>query len=305
VKEKPAIQTLDDLFGIPAAGEAVQSIPLDQIDDFPDHPFHVRQDEAMAVMVESVQAVGIQTPLIVRPKEDGRYEIISGHRRKFAAALAGLEALPCIVRQFTRDEAIIAMIDANLQREVILPSEKAFSYKMKLEALKRQGKRTDLTSVGNQQKLKKTSRQVVAEDAGESQDKIRSYIRLTELHPELLQFVDSGRIKFSPAVYLSHLRENEQAALLDAIQSEDATPSVAQAIKMKQFSEDCKLTPEVIQSIMMEEKPNQKEQFKMPMERVSKFFAPGTPAQKMEDTIVKALELYRQRQRDKKRDEAR
>jgi len=298
-KGKPAITTLDDLFGIPATDEAVQSIPANLIDDFPDHPFHVREDEAMSAMVESVQAVGIQTPLIVRPKEDGRYEIISGHRRKFAAALAGLDVLPCIVREMTRDEAIIAMVDANLQREVILPSEKAFSYKMKLEALKRQGERTDLTSVGNQQKLKKTSRQVVAEDAGVSQDKIRSYIRLTELLPELLQLVDSGRIKFSPAVYLSHLRESEQAALLESIQSEDATPSVAQALKMKQFSEDGKLTPEVIQSIMMEEKPNQVEQFKMPKARISQFFAPGTPAQKIEDAIVKGLELLQKRERQR------
>ena len=297
-KGKPAIQTLDELFGIPATDESVQSVSANLIDGFPDHPFQVRQDEAMAAMVESIQANGIRTPLIVRPKEDGRYEIISGHRRKFAAAFAGLEVLPCIIREMTRDEAIIAMVDANMQREVILPSEKAFSYKMKLDALKRQGNRTDLTSVENQQKLKRTSRQVVAEDAGESQDKIRSYIRLTDLHSELLVLVDSGRIKIGPAVYLSYLQEEEQAALLEAIQSEDATPSVAQALKMKQFSEDSKLTPEVIQSIMQEEKPNQVEQFKMPMAKISKFFPPGTPAQKKEDTIIKALEQYRQRNRD-------
>lgn len=302
-KESPAITTLDDLFGIPAtpSSEAqILLIPLDQIDPFPEHPFHVREDEAMAAMVESVQTVGIQTPLIVRPVEDGRYEIISGHRRKFAAALARLESLPCIVREMTRDEAIIAMVDANMQREVILPSEKAFSYKMKLDAMKRQGKRTDLTSTQVARKLRgKESAEMVGEAAGDRKDTVRRYIRLIELLPELLQLVDSGRIKFSPAVYLSYLQEEEQAALLDAIQSEDATPSVAQALKMKQFSEESRLTPEVIQSIMMEEKPNQKEQFKMPKERISKFFAPGTPAQKMEDTIVKALELYRQRQRDK------
>ena len=201
VKEKPAIQTLDDLFGIPAAGETVQSVPTNLIDDFPDHPFHVKQDEAMAAMVESIQENGIRTPLIVRPKEDKRYEVVSGHRRRFAAALAGLEALPCIVREMTRDEAIIAMIDANLQREVILPSEKAFSYKMKLEALKRQGKRTDLTSRQVVGKLE--SADIVGEQTGDSGRQIQRFIRLTELHTELLALVDSGRIKFNPAVYLA------------------------------------------------------------------------------------------------------
>ena len=316
-KGKPAIQSLDDLFGIPSTDETVQSIPAHLIDGFPDHPFHVKQDEAMTAMVESIQANGIQTPLIVRPKDDGtrsvsqngerpseareRYEVVSGHRRKFAAALAGLETLPCIVREMTRDEAIIAMVDANMQREAILPSEKAFSYKMKLEAMKRQGQRTDLTSprVGGKLSERRESADVVGEKSGDSREQVRRFIRLTELHPELLQLVDSGRIKFSPAVYLSYLQKEEQAALLDAIQSEDATPSVAQAIKMKQFSEDGKLTPEVIQSIMMEEKPNQKEQFRMPRERISSYFPEGTPAKTIEDTIVKALELWRKRERQR------
>jgi len=299
-KEKPAIQTLDDLFGIPAAGETVQSVAANLIDDFPDHPFHVREDEAMAAMVESIQDNGVRTPLLVRPKDDGRYEVVSGHRRKFAAALAGLEALPCIVRAMNRDEAIIAMIDANLQREVILPSEKAFSYKMKLEALKRQGKRTDLTSAQVAGKLKgKESAEIVGDATGESKDTVRRFIRLTELHPELLQLVDSGRIKFNPAVYLSYLQKEEQAALLDAIQCEDATPSVAQAIKMKQFSEDGKLTPEVIQSILQEEKPNQREKLTFSPKKFESYFKPGTPIETMEKTILQALELWRKRERQR------
>jgi len=253
--------------------------------------------------VESVKAVGIQTPVIARLIEGGRFELVSGHRRKFAAALAGLDVLPVIVREMTRDEAIVAMVDANLQREVILPSEKAFSYKMKLEALSRQGERTDLTSTQVAGKLRgKESAEVVGEATGESKDTVRRYIRLTELCPTLLQLVDDGKISFSPAVYLSHLQENEQTALLDAMQAQDATPSTAQALKMKQFSQEGKLTPEVIQSVMMEEKPNQVEQFRMPMPKISKLFAPGTSAQKMEDTIVKAVPFYLQHLREKKRD---
>jgi len=297
---KMALPSADDLFSTQetrddAQREKVQEIPLGHIDDFPGHPFHVKDDEAMQAMAASIREVGIQTPLIVHKKDDGRYEIISGHRRKFAATLAGRETLPCIIREMTHDEVIIAMIDANLQREMILPSEKAFSYKMKLEALKRQGERTDLTSSQVGTKLRPDEK--VAQDAGESRNQVQRYVRLTELHPELLQLVDSGKIKFNPAVYLSYLWEEEQAALLEAIQREDATPSVAQAIKMKQFSDDGKLTPEVIQSIMAEEKPNQVEQFKIPKAKLSKYFPEGTSAQKMEDIIIKALEQYRQREK--------
>ena len=297
---KMALPSADDLFSTQetrddAQREKVQEIALDLVDGFPDHPFQVRDDEAMRAMSASIREVGIQTPLIVRPKDDGRFEIISGHRRKFAAALAGRETLPCIVREMTRDEAIIAMIDANLQREVILPSEKAFSYKMKLDALKRQGKRTDLTS--SQVGTKLRSDEKVAQDAGESRNQVQRYIRLTELHPELLQLVDSSRIKFNPAVYLSYLWEEEQAALLEAIQSEDATPSVAQAIKMKRFSEEGKLTSEVIQSIIAEEKPNQVEQFKIPKAKIIQFFAPETSAKDMEAIVIKALEQYRQKEK--------
>jgi len=299
-KGKPAITTLDDLFGIPATDETVQSIPANLIDDFPDHPFHIRKDEAMTAMVESVQAVGIQTPLIVRPKEDGRYEIISGHRRKFAAAIAGLEALPCIVREMTRDEAIIAMVDANLQREVILPSEKAFSYKMKLDAMSRQGKRTDLTCSPVENKLAgKKSLAIVGEAAGDGKDTVRRFIRLTSLVPSLLQLVDEGKIAMRPAVELSYLQETEQADLLEAIESEDCTPSHVQAAKMRSYSEAGRLNVDVVLSIMQEAKPNQVEQFKMPKARISQFFAPGTPAQKIEDTIVKALELLQKRERQR------
>lgn len=283
-----------------AKREKVLDIHLSEIDDFPDHPFQVRMDEAMQSMVESVKAFGIQTPAIVRLKEDGRYELVSGHRRKMACELAGFETMPVIIRNLSRDEAIIAMVDSNLQREVILPSEKAKSYKMKLDAMKRQGQRTDLTCVPMAHKLENPkSRAVLAEKVGESQDQIRRYIRLTELAPEILQMVDSGKIAFRPAVELSYLPKEEQQSLLVTMESEDCTPSLAQAIKMKQFSQDKRLNDDVILSIMSEEKPNQVEQFKMPRDKISKFFAPGTPVQKIEETIVKALELYRQRERQR------
>jgi len=210
-----------------------------------------------------------------------------------------IDNLPCIVREMTRDEAIIAMVDANLQREVILPSEKAFSYKMKLEALSRQGQRTDLTSTQVGQKL---SVEIVGEQTGDSRSQVQRFIRLTELHPELLQLVDSGRIKFNPTVYLSYLWEEEQAALLDAIQSEDATPSVAQAIKMKRFSEEGKLTPEVIQSILQEEKPNQREKVTFSLKKFESYFKPGTPVETMEKTILQALDLWKKREKQRQRD---
>ena len=300
---------LDDLFSTDESRaesqlEKVVTLNPAEISDFPNHPFKVKQDEAMAEMVDSIRKYGVLVPALVRPKEDGGYEMVAGHRRKFAAALAELTEIPCIVRNLTDDEATIIMVDSNLQRETILPSEKAFAYKMKLDAMKRQGQRSDLTSATKLQKSAgKTSREILAEQAGESHEQIRKYIRLTLLIPELLQMVDDGKIAFSPAVEFSYLKEQEQRSLLDTMELEDCTPSVAQAKKLKQFSQDGKLTDEVILSIMQEEKPNQKEQFKMPKERISKYFAPGTPAQKIEDTIIKALELYRkcERQRDMER----
>lgn len=296
---------LDDLFSTEesraeAQLEKVVTLNPAEISDFPNHPFKVKQDDAMAEMVDSVRKYGVLVPALVRPKEDGGYEMVAGHRRKFAAALAKLTEIPCIVRNLTDDEATIIMVDSNLQRETILPSEKAFAYKMKLDAMKRQGQRLDLTCAPMEHKSgKQKSRDILANQSGDSREQVRRFIRLTELIPPVLQMVDDGKIAFRPAVELSYLSQNQQEALYSTMECEDCTPSLAQAIKMKEFSKDGKLTDEVILSIMQEEKPNQKEQFKMPKERISKYFAPGTPAQKIEDTIVKALELYRKRQRDR------
>ena len=296
---------LDDLFSTDesraeAQLEKVVTLNPADITDFPNHPFKVKQDEAMAEMVDSVKQHGVLVPALVRPKADGGYEMVAGHRRKCAATLAGITEMPCIVRNLTDDEATIIMVDSNLQRETILPSEKAFAYKMKLEAMKRQGERTDLTSSPLDKKLKGlTSAQQVSQKSGDSQPQIYRFIRLTELIPPVLDMVDSGKIAFRPAVELSYLSKEQQQSLYDTMECEDCTPSLAQAIKMKEFSRDGKLTEEVILSIMQEEKPNQREQFKMPKERISKYFAPGTPAQKIEDTIVKALELYRRRERQR------
>ena len=288
----------------------VIDLPTTEISDFPDHPFKVRMDEEMEQMVGSVKERGVLSPVLVRPMPDGSYQMVSGHRRKRAAELAGLPTLPCIVRELTDDEAIIIMVDSNLQRERVLPSEKAFAYKMKLDAMKRQGERTDLTCAPMAHKLKGVkSRDIVAEQAGESKDQIRRYIRLTNLVPELLDMVDNSVLKekgtlqmaLRPAVELSYLPENEQNALLEVMESEDCTPSHAQAIKIRDFSEKGKLNPDVILSIMQEEKPNQVEQFKMPRNRIDRFFPAGTPAQKIEDTIVRALEMYRKRERARER----
>ena len=296
---------LDDLFSTDesraeAQLEKVVTLNPADISDFPNHPFKVKQDEAMAEMVDSVKLYGVLAPALVRPKADGGYEMVAGHRRKCAATLAGITEMPCIVRNLTDDEATIIMVDSNLQRETILPSEKAFAYKMKLEAMKRQGQRSDLTSTPLEPKLKGSrSNEELAASSPDSRSQIQRYIRLTELIPPVLDMVDSGKIAFRPAVELSYLSKEQQQSLYDTMECEDCTPSLAQAIKMKEFSRDGKLTVEVILSIMQEEKPNQREQFKMPKERISKYFAPGTPAQKIEDTIIKALELYRKRERQR------
>lgn len=298
---------LDDLFSTDesraeAQLEKVIKLNPDEISDFPNHPFKVKQDDDMAEMVESIKKYGVLVPALVRPKEDGGYEMVAGHRRKFAASLAGISEIPCIVRSLTDDEATIVMVDSNLQREKILPSEKAFAYKMKLEAIKRQGRRTDLTSAPLEPKLKGSrSNEELAANSPDSRSQIQRYIRLTELIPPVLQMVDDGKIAFRPAVELSYLSKEQQESLYSKMECEDCTPSLAQAIKMKEFSKDGKLTDEVILSILQEEKPNQREQLKIPKERISKYFAPGTPAQKIEDTIVQALELYRRRQRSLER----
>ena len=293
---------LDDLFSTDesraeAQLEKVVTLNPADISDFPNHPFKVKQDEAMAEMVDSVKLYGVLAPALVRPKADGGYEMVAGHRRKCAATLAGITEMPCIVRNLTDDEATIIMVDSNLQRETILPSEKAFAYKMKLEAMKRQGQRSDLTS--SPLVSKSRSNEELGQKNGDSREQVRRFIRLTELIPSVLDMVDSGKIAFRPAVELSYLSKEQQQSLYDTMECEDCTPSLAQAIKMKEFSRDGKLTEEVILSIMQEEKPNQREQFKMPKERISKYFAPGTLAQKIEDTIIKALELYRRRERQR------
>ena len=282
-------------------------LPTAEISDFPDHPFKVRMDEEMEQMVESVRERGVLSPVLVRPMPDGGYQMVSGHRRKFASELAELPTVPCIVRELTDDEAIIIMVDSNLQRERVLPSEKAFAYKMKLDAMKRQGQRTDLTLSPVATKL--DSAAALGKQSGESRDQVFRYIRLTNLVPELLDMVDNSVLKekgtlqmaLRPAVELSYLPENEQSALLEVMEGEDCTPSHAQAIKMREFSEKGKLNPDVILSIMQEEKPNQVEQFKIPRNRIDKFFPAGTPAHKIEDTIVKALEMYRRRERARER----
>lgn len=302
------LTSLDSLFTTQeqrdeAKRDSVQDIPISQISDFPEHPFKVKQDEAMLEMAESVRQYGVLVPGLVRQLEDGSYQMVSGHRRKLSSELAGRDTIPCIVRDLTDDEAVIIMVDSNLQRERVLPSEKAFAYKMKLDAMRRQAGRPSKENgvpLGHHFQQGK-SREILADNSPDSNTQIQRYIRLTNLIPEILDMVDDGRIAFRPAVELSYLTEQEQSALYDTMGREDCTPSLAQAIKMKAFSRDGKLTDAVILSIMEEEKPNQKEQFRIPKERISKYFKPGTPARTMEDTIIKALDYYRKRQREMER----
>ena len=272
----------------------IYDIPIELIDDFPDHPFKVRDDEDMMQLVESVKERGIITPVTLRPKEDGRYEIISGHRRKKACELAGFETVKAEVREMTRDEAIILMVESNFQRSQILPSEKAFAYKMRLEAMKRQaGRPSKENSVPVAQNYEgKTSRELLGEQVGESQDQVRRYIRLTNLVPELLDLVDEGKIKMRPAVELSYLDEDSQRAVVDEIDLNQATPSHAQTIRMRQFFTDGKLTPEVISAIMSEEKPNQREKIVLRGDKVRSLIPKNIPLAQTEDYVVKALEHY-------------
>ena len=277
----------------------IHDIPLDQIDDMPNHPYKVRMDEDMEALVESVKNHGIITPVILRQKEDGRYECASGHRRRKAAELAGFTTIKAEVREMTRDEAIIIMAHSNRQRSKILPSEKAFSYKMELEALKRQGKRTDLTSSPLETKLRTSER--IAENVGDSRAQVDRYIRLTHLAPALLDMVDEGRIAFRPAVELSYLTEQEQADLLETIGYEDATPSLAQATKMKEFSREGRLNADVILSIMCEQKPNQKEKISFHTEKLKPYLPKNISPKQTEEYILKALEYY-QRYRERMKD---
>jgi len=300
---KIELTAYDDLFQTDESREEeklskIRDIPISEIDEFPDHPFKVLMDEDMEQLVESIKRNGVMTPATVHLKEDGRYELISGHRRKKACELAGLETLKCEVKELTRDEAIIVMVESNLQRSVILPSEKAFAYKMRLEAMKRQGERSDLTSSPMGTKLRSDAE--LAEKVGESRNQIQRYIRLTELVPEILQMVDERQIAFRPAVEVSYLTEEQQYTLLEAMEYNDATPSLAQAIKMKKYNHDGKLTSEVIQSIMEEEKPNQKEKPAFRDERITKLIPKTVPRGQETDFVVKALEFYnRHLQRNK------
>ena len=304
---KIELTAYDDLFQTDESREEaklskIRDIPISEIDEFPDHPFKVLMDEDMEQLVESVKRNGVMTPATVRLKEDGRYELISGHRRKKACELAGLETLKCEVKELTRDEAIIVMVESNLQRSVILPSEKAFAYKMRLEAMKRQAGRPtkeNYSPVGNNSEFA-TSSDELAEKVGESKNQIFRYIRLTELVPEILQMVDERQIAFRPAVEISYLTEEQQYTLLEAMEYNDATPSLAQAIKMKKYNQDGKLTSEVIQSIMEEEKPNQKEKPAFRDERITKLIPKTVPRGQETDFVVKALEFYnRHLQRNK------
>lgn len=280
----------------------IYDIPLSEIDDFPNQPFKVKMDEDMNQLVQSVKERGVITPITLRQKEDGRYEIVSGHRRRKACELAGLDSVPAEIKELSRDEAIILMVESNLQRSIILPSEKAFSYKMRLEAMKRQGQRTDLTSGPVVQKF---SRDALGDKAEESGRQISRYIRLTELIPELLDMVDENKIAFRPAVELSYLTETEQHNLLNSISYNDATPSLPQAIRLKEFSKAGKLSAEVIEAILGEEKPNQKEKISFKAERLRPYIPSSVPLEKTEDYIIKALEYYQRARERQKREQAR
>lgn len=310
------LPSLDDLFTTEAEREdakleKVVLLPPEDISEFPNHPFQVRMDEAMKEMAQSVRENGVLVPALVRPKEGGGYEMVSGHRRKRAAELAGLREIPCIIRNLTDDQAIVIMVDSNLQREQILPSEKAFAYKMKLDAMRRQAGRPSKENpapvgpnlVGGRSNLE------LASQSPDSKTQIQRYIRLTYLIPGILELVDNSVLKekdmlqmaLRPAVELSYLAEQEQRELLRVLGQESCTPSYGQAIKIRRFSEEGKLDANVLLSIMQEEKPNQIEQFRMPKDRIARYFPPGTPVQEIEKTIIKALELYRKRERDRSR----
>ena len=304
-------EAFDDLFSTQedrdnAKRTFLRDIPVAEISDFPDHPFKVRMDEDMENLVESIKERGVLSPVLVRPLEDGSYQMVSGHRRKRASELAGIETVPCIVRELTDDEATILMVDSNLQRERVLPSERAHAYKMKLEAMKRQGQRTDLTSDPLGPKLRARSNQELADQSPDSKTQIQRYIRLTNLIPPLLDLVDEGKIAFRPAVELSYLTESEQSSLAENISYDEATPSLAQAIKMKDFSREGRLNPDVILSIMSEEKPNQREKYSFQADRLRQYIPVGLSPQQREDYVVKALDYYKRvRERQRAQNEAR
>ena len=304
------LPSLDELFSSQeerddAKLKRIYEIPLEEIDPFPDHPFKVQDDEDMMNLAESIRTNGILTPATVRKKDAGRYELLSGHRRLRACQIAGIPTLRCEIVEMSLDEATIFMVDANFQRSKILPSEKAFAYKMKLDAMKRQGQRTDLTSVPVAQKSK-TSRELLGDHVGESQDQVRRYIRLTELIPEILDMVDDGVIALRPAVELSYIPRLKQGHIWECMEIEQCTPSHTQAKRMRRMAEEGKLTQEVIEAIMLEEKPNQKERIVLRGDRFSRLFPPGLPISQREDYIAAAMEFYgRHRERQRTRDDAR
>ncbi len=280
--------------------ESIQQISLSELYPFPDHPFAVRDDEAMQQTVDSIKQYGVLVPAIARPREDGGYELISGHRRKYACEQAGLKTMPVIVRDVDRDVATVFMVDSNLQRESILPSERAKAYKMKLDAIKRQGTRTDLTS--NQVGRKLESADLIAQQSGDSKTQIRRYIRLTELEPQLLQMVDEGKIGMTPAVELSYLKPDEQKLLIGTIDSEQATPSLSQAQRMKRLSQEGKLNDDTMLGIMMEQKKPENWNLTLPMDKIRRYFPRSYTPQRMEETIIKLLEGWmKKRQRDQQR----
>ncbi|WHH59782.1 ParB/RepB/Spo0J family partition protein [Petroclostridium sp. X23] len=305
VRNSIKLTSVDDLFSTEESRadsqrEKVLDIPLSEISDFPNHPFKVKADEAMLEMADSVKQYGVLVPGLVRPKPEGGYEMVAGHRRKKASELAGKEIMPCIVRELDNDQATIIMVDSNLQRESILPSEKAFAYKMKLEAMKRQGQRTDLTSRPLVEKS--ISADLLGETTGESGRQVHRFIRLTELNPSILEMVDNNQIAFRPAVELSYLTEKEQQNLHDTMQSEDCTPSLSQAQRMKKLSQDGRLNMDVIFSILTEKKPNQKEKLSVRRERIDRFFPKSFTEKQKEDLIVQLLESwYKKRQREQER----
>ena len=279
--------------------ETVCTVPISLIDDFAEHPFQVRDNEDMERLVQSIDNNGVLNPVILRKNGD-RYELIAGHRRKHACLRLGISGIPAIVRELSRDEAVVEMVDSNLQREHILPSEKAYAYKMKMDAMKRKAGRPKENSTPMVSNLR--TDEIIGEESGESREQVRRYIRLTELIPELLTMVDEEKIAFRPAVELSYLTHDEQTDLLETIESEDCTPSLAQAIRMKNLSKVGKLDMDTIFTIMTEQKPNQKEKIKIPMERLEQFFPRGMPPKQIEDTIVKALTLYQKHLKKKRED---
>ena len=306
-RPKMRLQSVDSLFTTQeerdnAKKDIVTNIPLELIHDFPNHPFKVTDNEEMDRLVESVSIKGVILPTVVRQKDDGSYEMISGHRRKHAAQKAGLKEIPCIIKDLTDDEATILMVDSNIQREHILPSEKAFAYKMKLEAMKHQGKKLDDTSVPVAQKPEMTSREILGEQVGESQDQIRRYIRLTYLIPELMQLVDEERIAFRPAVEISYLSEDNQYVLQNIFEYDEATPSLSQAIRLKKLEQEGKLTEEKIEDIMMQEKPNQKEQYKASYDKLRQYFPSNYSNQQIDSKIIELLEKYQREWKNKNRD---